>query len=534
MTAETVTAVADEAWDWLVQTQPHYAARVGVVPERMPTFGEEEIRANSERASGLLARLRAASATPEEEDLSATLDHELENEVAKADHLLLVHVAAPYTAGHAINTSAEMLIAPLPDEQIEARENLTAGFVDTIRSVAERLRGQHERGIAAPRPARPGTKETWKRLRESLPRTLAPPGRTTPRLEALVDEELPAAVDEVLGEFEAGDSVAGDAVGLAQLPGGEEAYRWLVRRLTTLDTTPEELHELGLGEVGRLTESMTELRSRLGGPAGDQEARVWITRQPHLYADTPEQAVERYRSVIAEAEPKVKELFHSLPQTPYEVTRLAPAAEAGMTFGFYKPPSPSQPIGRYYFNGSGLDERSQLNAVALILHELLPGHHFQIARVYEDEGLHPFQRQVHLTAFCEGWGEYASHLGWEMGMYDDDWDAYGRLSHERFVAQRLVVDTAMNLGWWDLEQARAYMYANTLEGDGLVATETLRYSTDMPAQALPYRRGFIAFREARESAGDADVRDVHEAMLGGGTVPLGRMHERVRRVAAAA
>jgi uncharacterized protein (DUF885 family) len=533
VSGESVTSIADEAWAWFVQTQPYYAARVGVVPQRIPTLGEEAVRASSAQAAGFLARLRAVEPSAEEADLAATLEHELENEAAKADHLWLVHVAAPYTTTHGITMAAEMLIAPLPDEQLEAREALTAGFVDAVRSVAERLRGQHARGIAAPRPARPGTAETWRRLRESLQRTLTPV-RSTPRLDALVQEELPQAVDEVLAAYAEGDEIADEQVGLAQLPGGEEAYRWLVRRLTTLDTTPEELHELGLAEVGRLTQRMAEVRSRLGGPPGEEEARVWITQQPHLYATSADRTVERYRRVIAEAEPRVRELFHSLPATPYEVTRLDPAAEAGMTFGYYKPPSPSQPIGRYYFNGSGLDERSQLNAVALILHELLPGHHLQIARVYEDETLHPFQRQVHLTAFCEGWGEYASGLGWEMDMYEDDWDAYGRLSHERFVAQRLVVDTAMNLGWWDLDKARAYMYVNTLEGEALVASETLRYSTDMPAQALPYRLGFLAFQEARASAGGADVRDVHEAMLAGGTVPLERMQERVRRVALAA
>jgi uncharacterized protein (DUF885 family) len=276
---------------------------------------------------------------------------------------------------------------------------------------------------------------------------------------------------------------------------------------------------------------MAELRARLGGPPGDEEGRDWVTAQPHLYAGSADEVAERYRSIMRRASEQVPRFFRVVPKARCDVERLNPSMEAGMTYGHYLPPSPADPVGRYHFNGSGLDERSQLNAVALILHELEPGHHLHIARQAEDETLHPLQREVRLTAFTEGWAEYASGLGWEMGMYDDDWDAYGRLSHERFTAQRLVVDTAMNLGWWDLARAREFMRANTLEGDSLVATETLRYSTDMPAQALAYRTGFLAFRQARESAAAVDLPDLHEVMLGHCTVPLAHMQRRVARVA---
>jgi uncharacterized protein (DUF885 family) len=531
-TPDTVSKIADDAWAWLVQTRPYYAARAGVVPDRISTLDEDEVRAGAETAAGLLARLRAVEIAAGDEDLATTLEHELEGEANEPDFLGVLPVAAPYTTMHRLTLVADMLIAPLPADQIEARERLTADLAELIHSIAARLRGQHARGVAAPRAARPGTVETWNRLRSSLPQSLTP-AQSTARLDALLADDLPRAIGDVLDAYREGDRLARDRVGLADLPGGEEAYRWLVRRQTTLDTTPEELHELGVEEVGRLAERMAELRAELGGPVDEAAGRAWIIGQPHLYAASPEEALARYREVVERAEPEVAKLFHRLPRAPYEVVRLAPSGEAGMTYGYYQPPSPNDPVGRYYFNGSGLAERSQLNAVALILHELLPGHHLQIARVAEDTRLHPLQRQVHLIAFCEGWGEYASALGWEMGLYEDRWDAYGRLSHERFIAQRLVVDTALNLGWWDLEKARAYMFANTIEGSALVATETLRYATDMPAQALAYRRGFLAFEEARSAGAGIDVRDVHDAMLDGGTVPLARMQERVRRVALA-
>ena len=122
-----------------------------------------------------------------------------------------------------------------------------------------------------------------------------------------------------------------------------------------------------------------------------------------------------------------------------------------------------------------------------------------------------------------------------MGLYDDAYDLYGRLVHERFVSQRLVVDTGMNALGWTLERARAYMRKHTLEGEAQVASETLRYSTDMPGQALAYRLGYLAFMQLREDTRQRlgprfDIRALHEAMLGEGALPLAALRGHVERV----
>ena len=149
-----------------------------------------------------------------------------------------------------------------------------------------------------------------------------------------------------------------------------------------------------------------------------------------------------------------------------------------------------------------------------------------IARQAELTDLPKIRREIiPFNAFNEGWAEYAAGLGEEQGLYDDPYDLYGWLTHQRFVAQRLVVDTGMNAFGWSLEKARAYMSANTLEGPTQVDSETLRYSTDMPGQALGYRWGFLKMRElrrrAQESLGDRfDIRRWHEAILSQGGLPM--------------
>jgi uncharacterized protein (DUF885 family) len=206
-----------------------------------------------------------------------------------------------------------------------------------------------------------------------------------------------------------------------------------------------------------------------------------------------------------------------------------------MTYGYYEPPTPATSIGRYRWNGANLAGKSLLTYAALIFHELAPGHHFHIARQSENTALPDLRRESFaIGAFNEGWAEYAAGLGWEMGLYAEPLDAYGRLVHERFTAQRLVVDTGLNVMGWGLDKAASYMKANTTESDEQVASEILRYSTDLPAQALAYRAGYVELMRIRTHAqnelGDRfDIRDFHEQVLGPGALPFPVIDAHIKR-----
>ena len=63
----------------------------------------------------------------------------------------------------------------------------------------------------------------------------------------IVDRAINPALESLVAYLE-GDYLAQapDGVGLSQYPGGEEYYRYLVRLHTTMETTPEEVHAIGL------------------------------------------------------------------------------------------------------------------------------------------------------------------------------------------------------------------------------------------------------------------------------------------------
>lgn len=314
-------------------------------------------------------------------------------------------------------------------------------------------------------------------------------------------------------------------VGLGQFPGGDGAYRYLVRYHTTLDLTPEAVHQRGVDAVARLEARMAAARRVAGFKGTQAQFLAFLRADPRFLAKTPEEVGERLMAHVRAIEPKIPRFFLATPKAPYGVRRLEPALEGGMTFGYYQWPTAADPKGYYCFNGSRLDQRPLVGAAALIFHELVPGHHFQIALQEENEALPELRRETFQTAFVEGWAEYASELGIEMGLYDDTYDLYGRLLMDMFLSARLVVDTGMNARGWSLQQAADYLSDRVLETPTQVHTELLRYSTDVPAQALAYKIGsdeiWALRRKAEAALGPRfDLRRFHQAILGSGSMPL--------------
>jgi len=448
---------------------------------------------------------------------------------------------------------AQRLLAPLAVDSPAAFERwhaLWSDFGGLLRQACVRTQAQAAAGWRLAQPAIEPTIGTWRQLQHMLGALLTPgaaaASRVGPGLHErwaqsalrLREHEIAPAVQAVIDTLDAAEyrAAAPLAAGLMHLPGGPEEYRRLIATHLTEPREPQRIHDTGLAEVRRIGERMHELRSRIGFHGTESEFHAALKRDPRVIATSPEDVAARYARCIERLEPQLPAWFSRLPRSPHGVERLAPELEAGMTYGYYDRPAHVGEPGTYRFNASNLHERSQLQVAALIYHELMPGHHLHIARQMELAHLPELRRNaMQYTIFNEGWAEYASGLAGEMGLYDDPYDLYGRLVHERFVAQRLVVDTGMNALGWSLARAREFMRAHTLEGDAQIASETLRYATDLPAQSLAYRLGnleFLALREAaRERRGAAfDIREFHEAVLGEGALPLPALRAHVQRV----
>ncbi|RBM18313.1 DUF885 domain-containing protein [Prauserella sp. PE36] len=552
--ALTIRSLADRVWDHVLRTEPHYALRNGQPVERLPCGSHEE--AEERVAVGRSVREALigidVAALEQDERNTAALLRFVADDWTRADESWWWHFpVAPYQMFEFSHTAPQVFdVITFADStaDVERFHALAADLARRVRVAEAKLRAQAERGWGIPRAALPGFVSTvegmrvamrrWLTLDDSRLEPLSPAlrGRLQDGLRRVEENDILPAVDSLLRYLDGtGRDTAAGGVGLGQYPGGERAYRELVRQYASFDISPEEVHELGLAQVAELTEQMAKLRAEVGFDGDEAAYRRVLEADERFHARGADDVAATYRRHIAAIEPLVGGWFSVLPEAGYEVERLDPELEAGLSYGYYEQPGPTNPAGRYRYNGSGLDTRSQIDAATLIYHELVPGHHFHLARQEEDASLHPvrgvFAPEL-LGAYTEGWAEYAASLGTEMGLYTDPWDRYGHYVHQRFTAQRLVVDTGLNALGWSLEEAARYMASTTMESPGQIRTETLRYSTDMPGQALGYRLGFLKFWELRSRAAEAlgpafDVRDFHEIVLGAGALPLTAVAENV-------
>ncbi|MEU6970303.1 DUF885 domain-containing protein [Kitasatospora aureofaciens] len=545
---------ADRYWEFLLARDPMLRVRQGLPVETLPGASLAEAEERARFAEGVLGEVRSLDGTEltgADADTAAFLAGLAEQEVRAHRHYWLTPAATPYRL-FPLSLYVDAVLRPFRFAEradVERYLGLVRELAGVVGSICDKFVGQAVRGFRVPPQALAGVRTAVAGLRESVARRVevgddrldglgpADRGQLRDGVGRLAEIELAPAFDRLLSALEAPGYLRGapQEVGWARYEGGEEAYRDFVRTYTGGDTAPERLHELGREQCRELAERMRELRATLGFHGPETEFHERLRTEPRLYARTPEEVEARYRGHLDRLAPALPRWFAVLPRAPYGLARLDPALEPGMTFGYYEAPTAADPVGRYRYNGSDLERRSLLGAASLIYHELAPGHHFHLARQAEDRTLPRLRREVaEFGAFNEGWAEYAAGLGWEAGLYEDPWDAYGRLAQERFTAQRLVVDTGLNLGTMGLEQARDFMRANSTEADGQIASDLLRYSTDLPGQALSYRAGFLEFGRLRAGAEAAlgagfDVRAFHEAVLGGGALPFHGLRRRVAR-----
>ncbi len=321
-----------------------------------------------------------------------------------------------------------------------------------------------------------------------------------------------------------------DRPGIAHLAGGAEAYRDLIRYHTSLDLSAEDLHATGLAEIARIDAEFVALGSRVLGTFGLDETLARLREDPALHFAARDEIVAVAEGSLARARAALPGTFGILPRADCVVVPMGPHEEEHGTIAYYRQPAAdgSRP-GQYYINASAPATRPRYEAEALAFHESIPGHHLQIAIGQEITGIPEFRRHLGPTSFFEGWGLYTERLADEMGLYSGDLDRFGILSFDAWRACRLVVDTGMHALGWSREAAIDFMAAHTALGANNIANEVDRYIV-WPGQALAYKTGQLEILRLREAARGTlgarfDIRGFHDAVLGGGALPLATLGE---------
>jgi uncharacterized protein (DUF885 family) len=322
-------------------------------------------------------------------------------------------------------------------------------------------------------------------------------------------------------------------IGASELPNGRAFYAQRVRNYTTLDVTPDQVHETGLREVARIRAQMDSLMRATGFNGTLPEFIQFLRTDPRFYASTGEALMERTSLVLKRMDGELPRLFGRLPRMPYGIKPIPDYIAPRTTTAYYsRPAGDGTRAGTYWVNLYDLRSRPTYEIEALSFHEAVPGHHMQLALQQELEDLPNFRRYGAFTAFVEGWALYAEQLGYDVGFYTDPYSRFGQLTYEMWRACRLVVDTGMHWKGWTRQQAIDYMSENSALTMLNITNEVDRYIA-WPGQALAYKTGQMKISELRAEAQRAlgprfDLRRFHDVVLGSGAVPLTVLEANVR------
>lgn len=316
-----------------------------------------------------------------------------------------------------------------------------------------------------------------------------------------------------------------DRAGLCWLPDGESTYERLSRAHTTVSRTADDLHRTGLELIERLAEEYRDVGGRMFGPIEPPELFERLRTDPTLRWRDSAEIVAHAKAAVARAEKAAPKWFGRLPRVPCTVDAVS---DADAPVGYYMRAAMDGSRKAIYFaNTDQPQERSRYNAEAVAYHEVIPGHHVQVALAQEVPDLPRLRRWAQVDAFAEGWGLYAERLADEMGLYSDDLARLGMLAGDSIRAARLVVDTGIHAHGWDRQRAISFLRRHTPMPAVAIEQETDRYIAD-PGQALSYMVGRLEIERIRAEAQQAlgarfDIRGFHDALLANGEIPLGAL-----------
>ena len=171
---------------------------------------------------------------------------------------------------------------------------------------------------------------------------------------------------------------ANDNHGLWSQPNGDKYYELRIRTYTTTDYTPQEIHDMGLNEVERISNRMKTILMQLGY---NQSKSVGIlmnelNEDPQfLYDDTPDRkqiAIKDYSEMVDEAYVVLEKYFHTMPKSKVIVKAVPEYSEKTAAGGYYRSPALDGSLpGVFYANLYDIKQTPKYGMKTLAYHEAI-------------------------------------------------------------------------------------------------------------------------------------------------------------------
>jgi uncharacterized protein (DUF885 family) len=380
----------DEQWEYELRADPEFATALGDtryndrLSDHSPAFYQSELQQQRE----FLSRFEAVdpAGLPQQDALSRTLmirqlHQEIEGAQFKSWEMPVNQMGGPHlnlpdlvsltpfnTVADYDNYIARLRQIPRVFEQVTA--NLRQGMKDGLmppKYLLEKVAAESDDLASKTGDASPFAKPV-----KEFPAAIPPADQK--RLRESVLAILSSQIIPAYQHFAAfvRDEYAPKGrtdPGVWALPDGAARYRFAIRRITTTDLTPEQIHELGLRQIAETETQMLAVAHKLGfndlASLNDH-----IKRERSFYAKSSEQVLGLYAKYAREMEVELPRLFGHLPKSklvvvPMEAARSKNAVPADYTEGAADGSRP----GRINVNEFDPEHRLLLNIEAIAYHE---------------------------------------------------------------------------------------------------------------------------------------------------------------------
>ncbi len=551
--AAELARLGEEFFEVVHTADPFGATQVGA--SGFDALVPDPSRAGAAHDAQQMARIEAAL---------SRLDTSRLDQAGRVNHAVMAHLAwaARSDLEHGLweaNASAGGYVSP----QAVVFMSVPTALLDSAHAVdgyLRRLRGLGGYFDAATRryseakrdgrlPTQVGTRQAIEQIEGHLGRDVT--------ADAMVAVGLPDQVDEAAVRAEAAGIVEGeirpalrrlaaclrdellpaarpdDQVGIRFVPGGAEGYRAAVRKHTTTELAPEEIHQIGLDCLAALQDEWAQLGGKVLRVTDVPELLGRLREDKSLRFGDSADIVRTVTAALQRAEEARDDWFPAFDIPDCVIEEIDPVEKGNAPLAYYRPPAAGglRP-GAHCVLTTEPHQRYVYEYEALSFHESTPGHHLQIA-ASQTLRLPEFRRflDAEVCGYVEGWGLYCERLADEMGLYTSDLARLGMLSFDALRACRLVVDTGMHYYGWSRSQAMDFMWRNTATTQANVRNEIDRY-IGWPGQALAYMVGQREIQRLRRQAEQQlgagfDIRGFHATVLGNGAVPLGVLEQLV-------
>lgn len=214
----------------------------------------------------------------------------------------------------------------------------------------------------------------------------------------LIYQEYSIELQQLLGQLQQQTTVNS---GLWLMPNGKEYYTQLLRSHSTVDISPQEVHELGLQEVARIQGEIRKALNELGYQGMEVNEALAILEQKNRLS---------VAEVKQESQKIIDKMYIHLPDF-FDVMPQATVAVEIDPDSFFRAVYTDNTV---MINPNYFNTRHMLPAV--VIHEGVPGHHLQLRLHQENPEIPQFRNMsMRFTGFIEGWALYAERLAYKYG-----------------------------------------------------------------------------------------------------------------------